>query len=339
MDRSFAVALAAAAAVVLSAPFAQQAFGAIDERWPAYSETIVVGATVVPVGLALLMALWRIRENRWRRYLRLALGLGGGVAYIRTTQLFFTETFHFIEYGVLAALFYRAWLPLADRSTFVLPLLACAIVGSMDEWFQWFIPIRAGEARNAWINIIAAVCGLLFAVGFHPPGRAGAGLQPAARARIVKWATASTLAFALFFQTVHVGHDVGDPDIGSFRPRYTGADLAALARDRADHWRTRPPLAQRRLSREDQYLTEGLWHVQRRNEAWSAGDVAEAWRENRVLETFYAPILDAPTYAGPSGQRWSAEQRADAAERPGVDRRPSVRDAYPYPLYVWPGGL
>ena len=323
--------------MILSAPFTQQAFGAIDQRWPAYSETIVVGATVVPAGLALLIALWRIRENRWRRYLLLALGLGGGVAFIRMTQPIFTETFHFIEYGVLVALFYRAWLPLADRSTLVLPLLACAIVGSMDEWFQWFIPIRAGDARDVGINVIAAVCGLLFAVGFHPPGRAGAGLQPGARTRIVKWAAAAILAFALFFQTIHVGHDVGDPDIGSFRSRYTGAELAALARDRAERWRTRPPLAPRRLSREDQYLTEGLWHVQRRNEVWSAGDVAMAWRENRILETFYAPILDTPTYAEPSRQRWSAEQRADAAERPDVDRAPFVSDAYPYPLYVWPG--
>jgi hypothetical protein len=93
----------------------------------------------------------------------------------------------------------------------------------------------------------------------------------------------------------------------------------------------------RRLSREDQYLTEGLWHVQRRNQASSAGDMAEAWRENRILERFYAPILEAPTYADPSGHRWSAEQRAEAAGRPGVDRAPSASDAYPYPLYVWPG--
>jgi hypothetical protein len=143
--------------------------------------------------------------------------------------------------------------------------------------------------------------------------------------------------FALFFLTVHVGHEVQDAEIGAFRSRYTAAELAALARARAERWRDQPPLAQRRLSREDQYLSEGLWHVQRRNQAWSAGDVATAWRENRILEKFYAPILDARTYGSASGHRWPAEQRAEAASRPGVDRGPSVSDAYPYPLYVWPG--
>ena len=128
-----------------------------------------------------------------------------------------------------------------------------------------------------------------------------------------------------------------DAEIGAFRSRYTAAELAVLARDRAERWRARPPLEPRSLSRADQYLTEGLWHVQRRNQAWSAGDVADAWRENRILEKFYAPLLEVPAYADRQGHRWSDEQRADAARRPGVDRAPSVSDAYPYPLYVWPG--
>ena len=67
---------------------------------------------------------------------------------------------------------------------------------------------------------------------------------------------------------------------------------------------------QRRLGREDHYLTEGLWHVQRRNQAWDSADAAAAWRENRILEKFYAPVLDTPTYAGPTGHRWPAAQRA-----------------------------
>ena len=33
-----------------------------------------------------------------------------------------------------------------------------------------------------------------------------------------------------------------------------------------------PPIGLRRLSREDQYLDEGLWHVRERNGRWAAGD-------------------------------------------------------------------
>ena len=111
--------------------------------------------------------------------------------------------------------------------------------------------------------------------------------------------------------------------------------MSALARDRAERWRRNPPVTVRRFSAEDQYLSEGLWHVQRRNMAWDEGRIGEAWRENLILERFFAPVLDAPTYAGAGGQRWSPEHRADAASRPGIDRGPLVMTDYRYPLYVF----
>jgi hypothetical protein len=89
------------------------------------------------------------------------------------------------------------------------------------------------------------------------------------------------------------------------------------------------------LSREDQYLSEGLWHVQRRNEAWKSGDIPTAWRENLILEKFFAPVLNAQTYASATLHRWPVEQRAEAASRPDVDRRPSLRTDYRWPLYVF----
>jgi hypothetical protein len=214
--------------------------------------------------------------------------------------------------------------------------LAGVIVGSADEWFQWLIPIRAGEARDVALNVIATGCGVLFAVAFAAPKRLLVAPVPASRRRLGRWTTAAVLTFAWFFQTVHLGYDVTDPDIGSFRSRYTAAELARAGRDRASRWQSNPPLVQRRLSSEDHYLTEGLWHVRRRNDAWGAGDIASAWRENLILEKFYGPVLDAPSYAGASGQRWPAEQREDAAARAASAFRPYASDAYAYPLYVWP---
>jgi hypothetical protein len=97
--------------------------------------------------------------------------------------------------------------------------------------------------------------------------------------------------------------------------RYDRATLTALARDRADRWRADPPTVLRRLSREDQYMDEGLWHIRRRNDAWTAGVFFIARRENRILEEFFAPVLDAPSYVSKSGHRWPPEQRADAERR------------------------
>jgi hypothetical protein len=103
---------------------------------------------------------------------------------------------------------------------------------------------------------------------------------------------------------------------------------------RASAWRVNPPARLRRLSREDQYLDEGLWHVRRRNMA----DLDEAWRENLILERFFAPVLDIPTYASPNGNRWPAEQRADVVNR-AAPIAAFMSTAEPYPIVPWPKWL
>jgi hypothetical protein len=249
-------------------------------------------------------------------------------------QPIFTETFHFIEYGILAALFYRAWHGVGDWSVLALPLLAATITGAVDEWYQWFIPIRAGEMRDVGINCLAAGCGLLFAAGVWPPPLAP--LRNGSPVRLGWWAGAALLVFAVFFHTVHMGHDVTDEEIGIFRSRFTRAELLDASRNRGIRWRTNPPLAQRRVSREDQYLSEGLWHVSRRDGFWEAGDTDRAWRENRILEKFYLPVLDSPTHADQRGHRWPDAQREDAARRLAADPpEPAMTTEFAYPLYTW----
>lgn len=325
-----------AAAVILSAPFTQQLFAYVSGRWPDQSRALGLAATVVPAAIVCVLALRRIRERRLPRYTLGAAALALGAAYAWWMQLTFTEAFHFVQYGVLAVLYYRARIAGDDWSIVALPLLAGAIAGSLDEWFQWFIPIRAGEARDVLINLVAALCGLLVGIAARPPARMRVALDRRSRALVLTHAAAALAVFTAFFYAVHVGHEVRDPEIGVFRSRYTAEQLAAASRERAVRWRDEPPVAQRRIGREDHYLTEALWRVSRRNTAWSAGDAAAAWRENRILETFYAPVLETPTYADPAGHRWPAAQRAEAAARAGEALRPQASEAYAYPLYLWP---
>ena len=80
------------------------------------------------------------------------------------------------------------------------------------------------------------------------------------------------------------------------------------------------PLELHRVSREDQYMSEGVVHVQERNEAWAAGDALTAWRENQILEKYYQPVLDTPSYVSQTGHRWSPEQRDDAEAGRGRER-------------------
>jgi hypothetical protein len=40
------------------------------------------------------------------------------------------------------------------------------------------------------------------------------------------------------------------------------------------------------------------------------------WHENLILEKYFAPVLDFPTYSTGAGAKWPAEQRANAERRP-----------------------
>jgi hypothetical protein len=289
----------------------------------------------LPIAVAVLVAIVRVRDRRRLRFTALAVSVAIGAFYIRLNALSATESFHFVEYTLVACLFYMALLPADDGLILVLPAIAAIATGILDEWFQWFVPVRAGELRDIGLNAVAGVCGVLFAVSVSPPSRLTLRLSRRSRARVAGWGAFTLALLALFAVTVHVGYEVRDPEIGTFVSRHTAAQLSALAQDRAARWRASPPVAIRRFSREDQYLSEGLWHVQRRNEAWQRGDVAAAWRENLILEKFFAPVLDAQTYASATLHRWPAEQRAEAASRPAVDRHPSSRTDYRWPLYVF----
>ena len=105
-------------------------------------------------------------------------------------------------------------------------------------------------------------------------------------------AAAAGLALAVFVHVLHLGYRIADAEAGSFVSRYPGDRLLAIQADKAAAWKTNPPpLVLVRVSREDQYLSEGIEHVMHRNELWTAGDVAGAWAENRILEKYFAPVL------------------------------------------------
>jgi VanZ family protein len=334
------VASIASAAVVLSSPFMGELRASIRAAFPAQFQWIVSSVIAAAVAVGLIVALVRIRDRRAWRFTALAVGFGTAAVYARlvasgNADVDVVERFHFVEYGLLACLFYRAWRPVDNGVALVWALLAGVFVGILDESLQWFVPARVGEMHDIFIDAVAVACGLCFACSVDPPSRLGVPLHRGT-IRPTEYALSVVLfAFALFFQVVHLGHQLYDPEIGIFRSRYTAEDLLASARDRAERWHTQPPVVLHRLSREDQYLSEGLWHVQERNLAWTHGDPFTAWRENRILEMFFAPVLDSPSYGSPTPPRWTPEQRAQTESGAGGDPGFYISRAAPYPIYTW----
>ncbi len=298
------------------------------------------GGVLAAVGLSMVFASIRIRERRAERGALLVMALLCGATYMWWTatpypEVNAVERVHFVEYGLIAVLFYRAFKHHADPSIVVLPVLAGFTVGTLDEWLQWFVPVRVGEAHDVFLNLVSIGCGVLFAVALQPPASMTMRLAPASLRRTGIAASLVWLVFATFVSQVHLGYAIDEPGVGRFHSHYLPSRLDVLQAERAARWQTDPPRTLRRLSREDQYLDEGLWHVRRRN--LTAPD--EAWRENLILERYFAPVLDTPTYASPAGNRWPPAQRAELLARVGATGTGFVSAAEPYPIVAWPKAL
>ena len=351
-------AILTSAAIVLASPFMGQLQSFLRRSLSTRTYVLLFGAgVIVAVGLAILLALLRIRERRMARFslLLIALAFGGSYMWFTATpwpEVNAVERVHFVEYGLIAYLFYRASLSRrlvrrsrgeggslgdggrGDPSIIVLPLLASFMVGTLDEALQWFIPVRVGEAHDVFLNLVSISCGLMFALALEPPRSFTMRTGPASLRRICLVAATAFLVFAAFVSQVHLGYAIDEPGVGRFLSRYSPGQLAALQSDRAARWKTDPPVRLRRLSQEDQYLDEGVWHVRRRN----VTEPAEAWRENLILERYFAPVLDTPTYASPQVSRWPPEQRADLERRGGGVAMNFTSAAEPYPIVTWPKG-
>ncbi|HKH74509.1 MAG TPA: VanZ family protein [Vicinamibacterales bacterium] len=332
-----ALAVAASIVVILGAPYTGQIRGAIQDALPGQYRLIIGGIVVAAVAMAVVSALLRIRDQRASRYGLLAVAVAGGALYAWATatgnaNVDVVERFHLVEYSALTWLYYRAWHERGDITSLVFPALAAFTVGIGDEALQWLVPARVGELHDVLLNAMSIACGLVFSLGLAPlravnwwPDRRG-------RRSLAVFTSVVLGALAAFFQAVHLGHEIDDPQTGDFLSRYSAEELLAASRDRTVRWQSAPPRQLHRTSIEDHYLAEGVWHVQRRNEV---DDSQRIWHENLILEKYFAPVLDFPTYSTGAGAKWSVEQRANAEAQARTEARAYRSTANPYPIYTW----
>jgi len=114
----FVLAIAVSAALVLSAPFIGFVRSWIRATFPGQYVRIIGGAIALIAFGAVIAALWRIRSHRVLRYSAIAASLAFATWYsladsTGNPDADVVQRFHFVEYGIIAFLFYRAWRPLA----------------------------------------------------------------------------------------------------------------------------------------------------------------------------------------------------------------------------------
>ena len=146
----------------------------LRSAFPGHFATVVAGAVAAAVVVAVAVALVRVRDRRAGRYAAIVGAVAVAAAYSLATasgtpDVDAVERVHFVEYGLISLLFYRARRAAADLSMVALPVASGVIVGTLEEWFQWFIPNRVGEARDVLLNLVAIGCGLAFSIGVEAP--------------------------------------------------------------------------------------------------------------------------------------------------------------------------
>ena len=143
------------------------------------------------------------------------------------------------------------------------------------------------------------------------------------------------LVVAGFFASAHLGYELRDAETGAFMSYHSREGLAALSAARARTWGDHGPPPQGQFSREDQYLSEALWHVRRRNEAME--DARPRGGVARESDSGEVPSRPSCGFRRPTGlpltpcrlTRWRGCAPGRAAAAGGRS------DANPIAIYTW----
>lgn len=131
---------------------------------------------LICVAFFLTFMLWwlffRLKIRQVSRFLWVALV---GLAYLYFTLKLWDhpeEAVHFLEYGLLSFLLYRALRHhLADISIYFSSLFLGSFVGLIDEILQWITPKRYWDFRDVGLNALAVLLfQIALAFGFAPKG-------------------------------------------------------------------------------------------------------------------------------------------------------------------------
>jgi hypothetical protein len=113
------IATIASAALVLAAPFIGQIRAAIQSTFPAHYVLILGGSIAVALAAAVVTAIVHIRSDRTIRFGAIVMAVALAVTYSLLTatgnrEVDAVERVHFVEYGLIALLFYRVWRSFGD---------------------------------------------------------------------------------------------------------------------------------------------------------------------------------------------------------------------------------
>jgi VanZ family protein len=198
-----------------------------------------------------LRALGRISPARGAWLVGVAAVYAGYAFTLRRAPV---EAVHFLQYGVLGVLAFRALTHrMRDPGIYLAAALVGGIVGILDEAIQWLTPQRVWDLRDVWFNFFAAsLIQLAIAAGIRPRLIAGTPTPRSVRLICRIAALATLLLTASLLNTppriawyaervpalgfllersdlmLEYGHLYEVPEIGRFRSRFSPAELERI---------------------------------------------------------------------------------------------------------------
>jgi VanZ family protein len=225
-------------------------------------EIYTIAVILVVVLGAAAMTIYQVRETRIDRAGLFWLLLVASVYVVYTIQLRAAkiEALHFILYGVLGLLLYRALTHrVRDIGIYFAAAILGAVVGILDEALQWITPKRSWGLHDIWIDCVgAALMQVAIAMGLQPAiiskrlsaasirlvSRLAAvallllGLSVLNTPPRIAWYSSQIPALA-FLKTnesvmLEYGYRYEEPETGVFRSRLTLEELRQADHERAE---------------------------------------------------------------------------------------------------------
>jgi hypothetical protein len=156
--------------ILVTVPVARVIQAYVSEHW---GRDLFLYAVVVIIVLLLIVSLQLITVKRTATAMNYAWLISIATVFIvYTIQLRGNpeEAMHFVQYGILSILFYRALTHrIADYGIYFVALLLTTTVGIIDEAVQWLTPERVWGLKDIRLDSVAAALALLgLAMGLRP---------------------------------------------------------------------------------------------------------------------------------------------------------------------------
>jgi len=245
--------------ILLTIPFARALSSFVRDSWGAeIFRDLVLSAIVLGIGAGLLLVA-RYRRNGRENYLWLIL-TGLLFAYFTMgLQASPEESLHFVEYGVLGVLAFRALVHRTrDSSIYLAAIFVVSVVGTFDEIIQWLTPRRVFDYRDIGFNVLGGVLAQIGVAKGVRPVIIEPVFRPSGVRRICRFAAAELVLLGLCLWNTPVwterlvrlvpameyvlykpvamseyGYRIEDPEIGILFSRFKAEELSATDAERA----------------------------------------------------------------------------------------------------------